>query len=202
MAVDETKIIVKDDYLNEEQFRSIKSYFLGNACYWYYCGNYSGGYPQMEHVFHNEMVGTQCHPGVPFQAQQGMQIMQPLLQSFQFASLLRIRAICNWRSDPKVMSQRDWHIDVPFDCTTAIYYLHDSDACTLFRDGDNEPFQVETKANRLVEFPSQYEHAVSPMTTPDRRVLINFNFIRPNINHKKEGSFCSHMMVGNQHPMT
>ena len=200
MAVDETKIIVKDDYLNEEQFRSIKSYFLGNACYWYYCGNYGGGYPQMEHVFHNEMVGTQCHPGVPFQAQQGMQIMQPLLQSFQFASLLRIRAICNWRTDTNTMQQRDWHVDVPFDCTTAIYYLHDSDALTLFKDDNNEPFEVETKANRLVEFPSQYEHTVSPMTIPERRVLINFNFIRA-LKVQANKTFISHGM-SEQHPMS
>ena len=199
MEVDETKIIVNDNYLPKNDYEIIRNYFLGPECYWYYCGNYSGGYPQMEHVFHNEVVGTQCYAGVPFVAGQGMRIMQSILDSFQYAALIRIRAVCNWKTG--TMSQRDWHVDVPFDCTTAIYYLHDSDGCTLFEDGDNEPFQVETKANRLVQFPSQYRHTTTPFTTPDRRVLINFNFIRPEVN-RQEGVFCSHSMIGNQHPMT
>ena len=198
MAVDETKIIVKDDYLNEEQFRSIKNYFLGNACYWYYCGNYSGGYPQMEHVFHNETVGTQCYAGVPFLAGQGMHIMKPLLNSFQYAALIRIRAVCNWKTG--TMSQREYHVDVPFDCTTAIYYLHDSDGCTIFEDGDNEPLECDTKANRLVEFPSQYRHSTTTFTHPERRVLINFNFIRP-LQRKAGETFISHNM-SIQHPMS
>ena len=198
MAVDEKKIIVRDNYLQDDQFNQVRDYFLGNQCYWYYCGNYGGGYPQMEHVFHNELVGTQCYAGVPFVAQQGMQVMKPILDSFQYSALIRIRAICNWKTG--TMSQRDWHVDVPFDCTTAIYYLHDSDALTLFKDDDNEPLEVETKANRLVEFPSQYEHSVTPMTTPERRVLINFNFIRAK-KAKVGKTYISHLLT-QQHPMS
>ena len=198
MEVDESKIIVKDNYLPKDAHESLRNYFMGSAMYWYYCGNYSGGYPQMEHVFHNETVGTQCYADVPFVAGQGMLVMKQILDSFNYAALIRIRAVCNWKTG--TMSQRDWHVDVPFDCTTAIYYLHDSDGCTLFEDGDNEPFQVETKANRLVEFPSQYRHTTTPFTQPDRRVLINFNFIRPVVS-RKEGIFASHSLICNQHPM-
>ena len=198
MTVDETKIIVKDNYLPSDTFEPIRNYFMGNGMYWYYCGNYSGGYPQMEHVFHNETVGTQCYAGVPFLAGQGMHIMKPLLNSFQYAALIRIRAVCNWKTG--TMSQREYHVDVPFDCTTALYYLHDSDGLTLFEDGDNEPFEVETKANRLVEFPSQYRHSATPFTTPNRRILINFNFIRPN-QAKDNDTFVMHGL-GGQHPMT
>ena len=197
MAVDETKIIVNDNYLQKDAYESIRNYFMGNDMYWYYCGNYSGGYPQMEHTFHNETVGTQCYAGVPFVAGQGMHIMKPILDSFQYAALIRIRAVCNWRTG--TMTQREWHVDVPFDCTTAIYYLHDSDGCTIFEDGDNEPFEVETKGNRLVEFPSQYRHSTTPFTTPARRALINFNFIRAN-NMKTGEVFVMHGM-GGQHPM-
>lgn len=200
MAVDENKIIVKDNYLSKEDYVSVRDYFMGNQCYWYYSGNYSGGYPQMEHVFHNELVGTQRYAGTPMIANQGMHVMKPLLESFDHAALIRIRAICNWKTDPNTMTQRDWHVDVPFDCTTAIYYLHDSDALTLFKDDDNEPLEVETKANRLVEFPSQYQHSVTTMTTPTRRVLINFNFIRANT-LITNSSFNAHGMC-NQHPMS
>ena len=201
MAIDENKIIVRDNYLPDQEFKAMKSYFLGNQCYWYFCGNYGGGYPQMEHTFYGETMGVQRYPNTPMVASAGMEVMSPILKSFGFAALIRIRAICNWKTDPSIMTQRDWHVDVPFDCTTAIYYLHDSDALTLFKDDDNEPFEVETKANRLVEFPSQYEHSVSPMTTPSRRVLINFNFIRAG---KMQGNktYISHELDCNQHPMT
>ncbi len=195
---DESKIIVKDNYLPDHMFEPIRNYFMGNECYWYYNGNYSGGYPQMEHVFHNELVGTQRYPNTPMIASQGMEVMSSVLKSFDYAALIRIRAICNWRTG--TMTQREYHVDVPFDCTTAIYYLHDSDGCTLFEDGDNEPFEVETKANRLVEFPSQYRHSTTTFTTPNRRILINFNFIRPN-QAKENETFVMHGL-GGQHPMS
>ena len=196
--IDESKIIIKDDYLPRESYESLKEYFLGEEMYWYYCGNYGGGYPQMERVFYSELVGTQRHRGTPMNETRGMHILQPILQSFNHSALIRIRAICNWKTG--TMSKRDWHVDVPFDCTTAIYYLHDSDGCTIFEDGDNEPLECDTKANRLVEFPSQYRHSTTTFTHPERRVLINFNFIRP-LQRKAGETFISHNM-SIQHPMS
>ena len=196
--IDESKIHVYDDYLEPFEHKQLRDYLLGPKMYWYYCGNYSGGYPQMERVFYNEFVGPQRVEGVPF-VKNEISIFDRITGKMNFSALIRIRAICNWKTG--TMAQRDWHVDVPFDCTTAIYYLHDSDALTLFKDDDNEPFEVETKANRLVEFPSQYQHSVSPMTTPSRRVLINFNFIRAG---KLEGNmtYISHELDSNKHPMT
>ena len=111
--IDESKIIVKDNYLSNDDYEPIKRYFMGNQCYWYYCGNYGGGYPQMEHTFHSELVGTQRYPNTPMVATQGMEVMSPLLRSFDYSALIRIRAICNWKTDPSIMTQRDWHVDVP-----------------------------------------------------------------------------------------
>lgn len=196
--IDESKIIIRDDYLSREQYESIKEYFMGEEMYWYYCGNYSGGYPQMERVFYNEFVGTQRHRGTPINETRGMHILRPILDSFNYAALIRIRAVCNWKTG--TMSQRDWHVDVPFDCTTAIYYLHDSDGCTIFEDGDNEPLECDTKANRLVEFPSQYRHSTTTFTRPERRVLINFNFIRALKAKSGETFICPGLAI--QHPMS
>ena len=66
--IDESKIIVRDNYLPNDSYEYIKNYFMGNQCYWYYCGNYGGGYPQMEHTFHSEFVGTQRYPNTPMVA--------------------------------------------------------------------------------------------------------------------------------------
>ena len=196
--IDESKIHVYDDYLEPFEHKQLRDYLLGPKMYWYYCGNYSGGYPQMERVFYNEFVGPQRVEGVPF-VKNEISIFDRITGKMNFSALIRIRAICNWKTG--TMSQRDWHVDVPFDCTTAIYYLHDSDALTLFKDGDNEPLEVETKANRLVEFPSQYQHTVTPMTTPERRVLVNFNFIRA-LTAKKDGETFTSAALSVQHPMS
>ena len=196
--IDESKIHVYDDYLEPFEHKQLRDYLLGPKMYWYYCGNYSGGYPQMERVFYNEFVGPQRVEGVPF-VKNEISIFDRITGKMNFSALIRIRAICNWKTG--TMSQRDWHVDVPFDCTTAIYYLHDSDALTIFKDGDNEPLEVETKANRLVEFPSQYQHTVTPMTTPERRVLINFNFIRA-LTAKKDGEIFTSAALSVQHPMS
>ena len=195
--IDESKIHVYDDYLEPFEHKQLRDYLLGPKMYWYYCGNYSGGYPQMERVFYNEFVGPQRVEGVPF-VKNEISIFDRITGKMNFSALIRIRAICNWKTG--TMTQREWHVDVPFDCTTAIYYLHDSDGCTLFEDGDNEPFEVETKANRLVEFPSQYRHSTTTFSTPARRVLINFNFIRAK--KAKSGEVnVSHSLTCGQHPM-
>ena len=72
----------------------------------------------------------------------------------------------------------------------------------LLRDPfeDDEPLECETKGNRLVEFPSQYQHTVTPMTTPERRVLINFNFMRA-LPATDGQTFISHGLAI-QHPMS
>ena len=196
MALDYNKFKIIDDYLPKDQYAQLRDYFLGPECYWYFCGNYGGGYPQMEHVFHNELVGTQryAHTNTVID---GMNVLAPILETFNIACLVRIRAILNWRTDTNTMTQREWHVDVPFDCTTAIYYLHDSDGKTLFKDGDNEPLECETKANRLVKFPSQYYHSVTPFTTPYSRSVINFNYIE---SKSVEGTVLSHN-ISAQHPM-
>ena len=197
MALDYSKFEIIDDYLPEDQYNQLRKYILGPDCYWYFCGNYGGGYPQMEHVFYNELVGPQRYARTDT-VSDAINVLSPILATFNYACLVRIRAILNWRTDTNTMTQRDWHVDVPFDCTTAIYYLHDSDGKTIFKDGDNEPLECETKANRLVKFPSSYEHSVTPFTTPNMRSVINFNFIEP---RPQKGVFITHHLA-TQHPMS
>ena len=48
----------------------------------------------------------------------------------------------------------------------------------MFNNPGDEELEVESVANRLVEFPSSYEHSSTPFTTTDRRIVINFNYIK------------------------
>ena len=179
MTLDESKIIVTDDFLPEENFEKVRDAILGHKMAWYWSGNLAGGYPLMEHIFWSERKGAELHCGSPIVNTAAFSVVDALIARISPAAIVRIRANCNWRTDTKIMEQRGWHTDVPFKCMSGIYYLHDSDGCTIFDNGD-DPLEVETKANRFVEFPSEYLHAATPFTTPERRVLINFNY------HKSE----------------
>lgn len=180
-TLDESKIIIEDDFLPERDFDIVRGYILSDKMAWYWSGNYGGGYPIMEHVFYSEKRGPELYAGTPMVNTTAFRYIDPIIGKLAPAGLVRVRANCSWRTDVNIMRQRDWHNDVSFDCTTAILYLHDSDGCTVFKDGDDQ-VEVETKANRLVKFPSSYEHAVTPFTTPERRCVVNINY-HPSVVH-------------------
>ena len=175
MTLDDSKIICEDNFLPEKDFNLVRDYILSYKMAWYWSGNYGGGYPIMEHVFYSEKRGPELYAGLPMVNTTAFRYIDPVLAKLAPAGLVRVRANCSWRTDVNTMQQRGWHNDVSFDCTTAILYLHDSDGCTVFKDGDDQA-EVETKANRLIKFPSSYEHAATPFTTPERRCVLNINY--------------------------
>ena len=184
MTIDDTKIIIEDDFLPEKDFEIVKNYILGDKMAWYWSGNLAGGYPLMEHIFYSEKRGPELYAGTPMVNTTAFRFIDPVLAKISPAGLVRVRANCSWRTDVNTMQQRGWHTDVTFDCTTAILYLHDSDGCTIFKDGDDH-VEVETKANRLVKFPSLYEHAATPFTTTERRCVLNINYHPNTVNMNK-----------------
>ena len=57
--------------------------------------------------------------------------------------------------------------------TTAIFYINDCNGYTKLEDGS----VIESRANRLLTFPSDVRHLGATCTDEKRRVLINFNYI-------------------------
>ena len=56
---------------------------------------------------------------------------------------------------------------------TAVLYMNDCDGGTLFEDGTF----MESKANRLIEFPRELKHAGVTTTNAPRRTVLNLNYI-------------------------
>ena len=173
MTLDESKIIVTDDFLEEEQFERLSSFIMGTQMAWYNL-SCSCGYPLQQHIFYSERKGPELFQGAPI-VNSMFNHLDPVINKLGHAALIRIRANQSWHTSDDVMRQRDYHRDVPFDCTTGILYINDSDGCTIFENGD-DPIECESKANRFIEFPSHYKHTSTPFTTPERRVVINFNY--------------------------
>ena len=166
-----SNIVIEDNYLQQDQFDRLRSFMMSDQIAWYYSGNYGGNYPLMEHWFHRENQGPERHPNTPFLNTQ-YEILNPLLMQLNPIAILKIRANCNWRTHNE--EQRVFHTDITAESTTSILYINHSDGCTIFKDCDTI---VESVANRFVTFPSNMLHAARPFTTPERRVLINFNYI-------------------------
>ena len=89
---------------------------------------------------------------------------------FNFKSLIKIKANLSFRTTEKII--HGYHVDLPYECKTAIYYLNTNDGCTMFEDGR----EVGSVANRWVIFNSQLAHTGTTCTDQKMRVLINFNY--------------------------
>ena len=64
-----------------------------------------------------------------------------------------------------------FHVDVPWNCMTGIYYVNSNDGYTEFKESGTK---VESVANRMVTFPSQTLHSGTSCTNATRRIAINF----------------------------
>ena len=168
------KIQIVDNYLTNLEFDKLSSYILSEDMSCYYLGNYGGSYPLMERVFWSEEHGQERFGRTPF-LNNDYTHLAPLMRKLNPIATLRVRANCNWRTNPNDMQQRGCHTDFPksVHATTSIFYINDNDGCTVFKDDDTI---CESKANRLLTFPSTMGHAATPFTNTERRVLININY--------------------------
>lgn len=163
-------IEVIDNYLERNQFEMIKNLLESKDFPWYYHGNYGGDYPLTEFWFWHDTRGK-CTLGKTNIIDNYFDVLTPLLCQLNPLALIRIRANCNWRT--QAAKQRAWHRDTTVDCTTSILYINSNDGCTIFKDDDTV---VESVENRFITFPSHMQHAATPVTNTERRILINFNY--------------------------
>ena len=88
----------------------------------------------------------------------------------ELSELIKIKANLSFRTTEKII--HGYHVDLPYECKTAIYYLNTNDGCTMFKDGR----EVGSVENRLVIFNSQLAHTGTTCTDQKIRSVINFNY--------------------------
>jgi len=96
----------------------------------------------------------------------------------KIAALIRVKANLNTRTHKII--KHGFHVDLPYPCTTAIYYVNTCNGFTEFEDGT----VVESVANRFVTFPSSLKHTGTTCTDQKARMVINFNYFEGDI-HKE-----------------
>ena len=164
---------LKDNFLSDDDFTSLKNLMIGGPFPWYYnIGKVHGedGTYQFTHAFYDEGVITSDH----------LTYLQPIIEKFKAVALLRIKGNLTTKEKKTTMTplhcdgQNTWGIrEGEKDWLTSIFYVNTNNGYTGFEDGT----KVESIANRLITFPCSIKHAGAGCTDENIRVVINFNYI-------------------------
>ena len=168
MNKDDYEVI--DNFLEKQDFESIKNLIMGPDFPWYYRDgvvkkeNDKKDQFQFSHLFYTNNLPTSTH----------LNELSPILLKINAISLLRINANLNPRLE--TLFEHGFHIDYSdpiLNQRTAVFYLNTNNGYTLFEDGT----KIESVENRFVSFKTSIPHTGSTCTDSNRRVLINFNYI-------------------------
>ena len=168
----EVKII--DDFLDQSTFKNIHNEIMGDAFPWYFNDSIDfisgeGERFQFVHAFYIDVSeGYQMVHSASFQS------VVPIIEKLKSKILIRVKA--NLLTQTSNIIENKFHIDrSPYErqCTS-ILYMNTNNGYTKFEDGTI----VNSKANRVVTFPSGMNHLGTTCTDQKIRVVINFNYLK------------------------
>ena len=164
-----------DDFLDKDIFIRLQDVIMSQSICWHFApftDDSKGGSNQF-YFGHNIYINHAWASGLSSE-------LAPLIQKIKPMAIHTIRANLMTRSEEHIESQ--FHSDLSLNApttdkidqwTTAIYYINDCNGYTKLEDGS----VIESRANRLLTFPSDIRHLGSTCTDEKRRVLINLNYI-------------------------
>ena len=155
-----------DNVLDKEQLELIqKATNLNSNLAWFYADhvsveNANDGFYFVHNVYANDQPLSEYYHLIK-------ELFQPHLN---WITLLKCKV--NLFPKSECLIQYGFHIDQPFKHKDAVFYLNTNNGYTEFKDGT----KVESKANRLLLFENNEEHASTNCTDEYARFNINFNY--------------------------
>jgi len=158
---------IKDDFLTIEEFDKLESIINSPHFPWFFQTNQTfDDDPFFCHIMYcHDITQSQFYP----------QVSEIFKKHFNWTSMYRLNVnLC-----PKIGSTSNFHTDVNDEhneavMTTSIFYLNTNNGYTEFEDGN----RVDSIQNRLVTFPANTRHRAVGQTDKDKRIVLNFNYIR------------------------
>ena len=153
-----------DNFLPEEEFKSIQSLMMGGQFNWYYAVGMvikdDGGY-YMCHMFYQPDMGENS---------KHINMWNTFMTKIEAKKCVRIKANMTFRtSEPNPTS---YHSDYP-DIKTAVFYINTNNGYTEFENG----VRVKSVSNRVCIFNSNLNHRGVTHTEGDQqRIVVNFNY--------------------------
>ena len=152
-----------DNFLPEEEFKSIQSLMMGGQFNWYYCKGRStedDGLFLLIHMFFQPEVGSNS---------EHLPIWNTFMNKVEAKKCERIKANLTFKTP--TIDPADYHMDYD-DRTTAIFYITTNNGYTEFQNG----VRVKSVANRVCIFDSNLKHRGTTHTEGDQqRIVVNFN---------------------------
>ena len=175
-------VVVTDNFLGEEEFTTLRDQIFAFHFSWNFSGTVvyddeepsPGGFSHVVYKYHAPASGL-------------YNLLIPIITNqFKIAALWRVQInlllrlpepfYYQFHSDTEI----DMEEDIAAQWTTSILYMNTNNGYTEFEDGT----KVESVANRITTFPSVTRHRVVSQTDEQRRVVINFNYLKGKKNGK------------------
>ena len=157
-------IEIIDNFLPEEEFKSIQSLMMGGQFKWFYSKGRTtedDGKYLMVHMFFQPEVGSNS---------EHLPIWNTFMNKVEAKKCERIKANLTFKTPTPEPS--DYHIDYN-DMKTAIFYINTNNGYTEFESG----VRVSSVANRVCIFDSNLKHRGLTHTEGDhQRIVVNFNY--------------------------
>ena len=153
-----------DNFLPEEEFKSIQSFMMGGEFNWFYSKGTvreDDGLFHMLHMFFQPEVGSNS---------EHLSIWNNFMKQLGAKECTRIKANLTFKTP--TIELTEYHSDYD-DMKTAIFYINTNNGYTEFKNG----VRVNSVANRVCIFDSNLQHRGTTHTEPDpRRIVVNFNY--------------------------
>ena len=164
-------IKVYDDFLDQKYFDELYGVVSADNFSWYYtpCRTRvgDGDYQFIHTIFDDYKV----------QSDELHNLLVDFYRQLNVTALIRNKLNCTIKENTRRTA--GFHTDNELDALTAIFYLNTNNGKTIFESGEG----YESKANRLITFPSKLRHSGMVCTDVNRRMVMNVNFYWQNTNN-------------------
>jgi len=161
------KHTIKDNFLNEADYKSIKNTMLGRDFPWYFTNTVAS--LRDKHKFHYYF----SH--VFFMREEGItsrffKTLSPILDKLKLKALIRVKA--NLYSYQGKIEEHQKHVDYPFKHKGALFSLNTCNGFTMLMNNT----KIKSVGNRILLFDPSKPHYSSTCTDATARININFNY--------------------------
>ena len=163
-------MIIKNNLLNLNDYQKIKKTMSSANFPWYFNESSLHGDPKEQEKNIFQFTHTFLQDGI---ISSNMNILEPLLPELNAVTFFRIKANLNTQTSEIIETGE--HTDEDKRFTSAVFFLNN---CNGYCKIDNK--KIKSEDNKMVIFNSNKKHTGSTCTDVDRRMLINFVYIKNN----------------------
>ena len=158
---------ITDNFLSDDEFKSIQDWFTGESFHWYYNNSIAGNKQGLDQFQFVHPFYDVAKPSL----NKFSSFLYPFLTKLNAKYIFRIKANLRPRTSTAVLS--DFHTDMSLNQQTGIFYINTNNGYTKFKDDSTVP----SVANRFLTFSGDLEHCGASPTDTNSRIVLNINYI-------------------------